>query len=229
VGYTPAPKHQKQAGAPAKAAPANATPGPQITQEKLLTDWICTPCGVSVIDKEDASTKCPGCKAPRDKPEAAPISKDNVLLQMKAPTCDIIARCSQVNVAPSNGTLPIPKEAQEALAKSQKLESEIATLEGVDHLPGIKDSIASCKAELAKLKPKLPKAGQGLIDQAQAIQAINDIREKQVLKENALKEQQSKAQEHKQQSVQNLQETLKEIDEQAEAKKKLYREAATKA
>ena len=138
-----------------------------------------------------------------------------MLLQMKAPTCDIVARCSQGHTAPVNGTLPIPKEAQDALAKHQKLQDEIVTLERLEHIPGVKQNIADCKAELAKLKPKLPKAGQGLIDQAQAIQAINDIREKQVLKENALKEQQSKAQEQKQLSIQNLQDTLREIDEQA--------------
>ena len=105
----------------------------------------------------------------------------------------------------------------------------IATLKPLEHLPGVKQSIVDCEAELAKLKPKLPKTGQGLIDQAQAIQAINDIKEKQVLKENTLKDQQSKAQEQKQLSIQSLQDTLREIDEQAEAKKKLFREAATKA
>jgi len=229
VGFIPTPKHQKAAAAPGKAAPVTTTAGPQTTQDKLLTDWVCTPCGVLVIDKQDVATKCPGCKAPRDKPVVAPNPKDSVLLQMKAPTCDIVARCSQGNTVPADGTLPIPKEAQDAQVKYLKLQDETATLERLEHLPGVKQSIADCKAEMAKLKPKLQKAGQGLIDQAQAIQAINDIKEKQVLKENTLKEQQSKAQEQKQLSIQNLQDTLREIDEQAEAKNKLFREAATKA
>jgi len=158
-----------------------------------------------------------------------PSPKDSVLLQMKASTCEIIARCTQGTATPTDGTLPIPKEAQETQVKYQKLQDEIVTLERLQHIGGVKDSIVNCKAELAKLKPKLPKAGQGLIDQAQAIQAINDYKEKQVLKENTLKDQQSKAREQKQLSIQNLKDTLREIDEQAEAKKKLFREAATKA
>ena len=88
--------------------------------------------------------------------------------------------------------------------------------------------IANYRADIAKLKPKLPKTDQGLVDQAQALEAIRDVRAKKVMKERILKEQQQKAQESKQQSLLNLQKEMKEIDEQAAAQEKKYEEAATK-
>ena len=42
--------------------------------------------------------------------------------------------------------------------------------------------IATFKADIAKLKPKLPKAYQGLEDQAQVLEAIREAREKKVIK-----------------------------------------------
>ena len=88
--------------------------------------------------------------------------------------------------------------------------------------------IASYKADIAKLKPKLPENDQGLVDQAQALEAIRDVREKKAMKEKNLKEQRQKTEESKQQSHLNLQQEMKEIDEQAAAQKKKYEEAATK-
>ena len=65
-----------------------------------------------------------------------------------------------------NGAIPISKEAQEALDRTSKLQAQIASLEAMDHADTGK-IIATFKQELVKLKPKLPKAHQGLEDQAQ--------------------------------------------------------------
>ena len=88
--------------------------------------------------------------------------------------------------------------------------------------------IATFKAEIAKLKPKLPKTYQGLEDQAQVLEGIKECREKKVIKEKMLKEQVQKAQDTKQQIDLQLLIDLKEIDDFAKAQKKMYEEAAKK-
>ena len=97
-------------------------------------------------------------------------------MQMKAATFEIIERCKKGKAAPSNGKLPIPKEAQEALDRTLKLQKDLANLESMD-FTGVKDSISNLEAEIAKLKPKMPKHDQGLVDQAQALDAVRDVRE----------------------------------------------------
>ena len=42
--------------------------------------------------------------------------------------------------------------------------------------------IANYSAGIAKLKPKLPTTDQGLVDQAQALEAIRHVREKKAMK-----------------------------------------------
>ena len=149
------------------------------------------------------------------------------MMQMKASTLEIIDRCEQGKAKPVNGTLPIPKEAQDVLETTRKLQNHITSLEDMEH-QGAKEMIASYKADIAKLKPKLPNTDQGLVDQAQALEAIRDVREKKAMEERILKEQRQKTEESKQQSHLNLQQEMKEIDEQAAAQKKKFEEAATK-
>jgi len=114
-------------------------------------------------------------------------------MQMKAATLEIIERCKQGKAKPTNGKLPISKEAQEATDKTLKLQKDLSSVEDMGY-PGAKDIAQNIKAEIAKLKPKLPKSDQGLVDQAQALDALRDVREKQAMSENALKAQQQKAQ-----------------------------------
>ena len=98
-------------------------------------------------------------------------------MQMKASTLELIERCEQGKAKPVNGTLPISKEAQDALDKTHKLQNQITYLEDMEHQDTQK-MITSFKAEIAKLKPRLPKTDQGLVDQAQALEAMRDVREK---------------------------------------------------
>ena len=164
--------------------------------------WICLPCGVSIHDDEDEAVKCPGCKAPRDKPGTAQEGKKQrgVLMQMKAATLEIIERCKQGKAKPANGKLPISKEAQEATDKTLKLQKDLSNVEDLEY-PGAKEIAQNIKAEIAKVKPKLPKSDQGLVDQAQALGALRDVREKQTMSENALKAKQQKAEESKKQDL----------------------------
>ena len=85
------------------------------------------------------------------------------MMQMKATTLEIIERCEQGKAKPTNGTLPNSKEAQEALDKTRKLQKDLSNLEDMEY-QGAKEMIQSIKAEIAKLKPKLPKNDQGLVD-----------------------------------------------------------------
>ena len=86
--------------------------------------------------------------------------------------------------------------------------------------------IANYRAEIAKLKPKLPNIYQNLEEKTQALEAIKERREKYAMREKVLKEQMVKAQEMQKQIDVDLQTDLQNIEDYVQAKKKLYVEAA---
>lgn len=73
VGFTPQQRQpqQHQTGGQAKNTPGPPKQAAQVTQVKALTKWVCTPCGESIRDDAYEATKCPGCKAPREKTGSA--------------------------------------------------------------------------------------------------------------------------------------------------------------
>ena len=136
-----------------------------------MADWICTPCGEFIRDANDEAVKCPGCKAPRPKTGTSTSTKEEpgVMMQMKAASNRLREQCV---AGLTTGTMPMSDEAQKAVEETDRIQNHILTLEkmaaeGLD----VAKTLVTLRADLAKLKPKLPKTFQTLEDQAKAIEA----------------------------------------------------------
>ena len=166
----------------------------------------------------------PGCKAPRTKTGTITEAKKEaqVMMQMKASSIRLREQCK---VGLASGTMPISAEARKAMDDTSKYQNHIAMLEKMEGADTGK-LIANYRAEIAKLKPKLPKTFQNLEDQAQALEVIRECRGKYVTREKVLKEQIQKAQEVQQQIDTRLQTGLKEIEDYVKAQKKKFEESA---
>ena len=111
--------------------------------------------------------------------------------------------------------------------ESDGIENHIVSLEkmateGVD----VAKTLATLRADLAKQKPKLPKTFQTLEDQARALEAVKECREKRVSVEKTLLEQRTKAQETQLQIADQLQTDLDELEKAFQDKKKMFTESA---
>ena len=95
------------------------------------------------------------------------------MMQMKALSIRLREQCK---VGLASGTMPISEEAQKAVDDTSRFQEHIASLEKMEGAEATK-LIANYRAEIAKLKPKLPKNYQNLGDQAQALEVIKECRE----------------------------------------------------
>ena len=102
-------------------------------------------------------------------------------MQMRAQTLQTREMCEAGTL---NGTVPVPKEARDALERTNKLQDQIAQLEAMGCHAESGKMITLFKQEIAKLKPKLPNTYQGLENQANILEAIKEARGKKVIREN---------------------------------------------
>ena len=115
-------------------------------------------------------------------------------------------------------------EAQKSVEETDRIQNHILTLEkmaaeGVD----VAKTFVTLRADLVKQKPKLPQTFQTLEDQAKAIEAVKECREKQASVKKALVEQRAKAQEAQRQIADKLQTDLEELEKTFQTKKRCTR------
>ena len=136
---------------------------------------------------------------------------------MKAPAIRLRELCL---AGSSDGTVPTSPEAQKAEEDTKRHQNHIRALEemaadGID----VTDLMTKTRAEIAKLKSKLPKTHQTLENQALAFDAIKDCREKQAIQSRDLMEQQAKLEEQQQQEDDKLKTSLEEFEKRYHAQK----------
>ena len=145
-------------------------------------------------------------------------------MQMKAMSNRLREQCVAGH---TTGTILISDEAKKTIEESDRIQNHIVSLEkmaaeGVD----VSKTLATLRADLAKQKPKLPKTFQTLEDQAKAIEAVKECREKQASVEKTLQGQRTKAQETQLQIAEKLQTDLEELEKTFQDKKKMFTESA---
>ena len=101
---------------------------------------------------------CPGCKATREKPGAVePTNEAEVMMQMRAASVKLRDTCK---AATTDGGIPVPKEAQDAMDRTTQLEVCIANLEALKQ-PETDNVIQNTQAEAAQYRPEPPRSCTG--------------------------------------------------------------------
>ena len=215
-GFTPQQRKGPQAAARTSPPPVK-TQAAAVPTGSLAHSYLCGTCGTGVWDPDDKATHCPisTCKAQRTKTATKEEkSKTSLLGTFTKHTKETLELVKGVTAA---GGLPPQKQDQENAEKVVKLRREIGQLENIDG--DYTAAIETKKKELTKLEKKVaPVACQPLMDQTRVLQAMSEIEEKHMTKENDLKD--------KLEKQRKLQTAI--VTDGAKARKEMEEEAARK-